>query len=85
MNQPLHWIGDRLNSDFLRDHDLQSDRFLIFGLALVLMMILRPGGLFPSRQRAAELRPDDEDITVQEQQSMYDVRQENEPSAGERA
>ncbi|MDQ3693237.1 MAG: hypothetical protein M3464_06385 [Chloroflexota bacterium] len=85
LNAPLHWIGDRLNLDFLREHDLQSDRFLIFGLALVLMMILRPGGLFPSRQRAAEMRPEDQDITVQEQQAMYDVRQDDEPSAGERA
>ena len=30
-------------------------RVFLFGLALVLMMIFRPQGLFPSRQRAAEL------------------------------
>ncbi|HWC11822.1 MAG TPA: hypothetical protein VG455_11425, partial [Acidimicrobiales bacterium] len=30
-------------------------RVLLFGLALVLMMIFRPQGLLPSRQRAAEL------------------------------
>lgn len=83
LNKPLHWIGDRLNVPFLQNHDLQSDRFLIFGLALVLLMILRPGGLFPNRERAAEMTPEDEDITMQEQQTMYDVRQENEPSAGE--
>jgi branched-chain amino acid transport system permease protein len=85
LNAPLHWLGETLNIPFLAEHDLQSDRFLIFGLALVLMMILRPGGLFPSRQRAAEMAPDDEDVTDQEQQTMYDVRQENEPAAGERA
>jgi hypothetical protein len=83
LNKPLHWIGDRLNLQFLQTHDLQSDRFLIFGLALVLLMILRPGGLFPSKERAAEMSPDDEDVTNQEQQTMYDVREENEPSAGE--
>ncbi|MFN2590598.1 MAG: branched-chain amino acid ABC transporter permease, partial [Actinomycetota bacterium] len=31
-------------------------RFLIFGLALVIVMVLRPQGLIPSRRRAAELR-----------------------------
>jgi branched-chain amino acid transport system permease protein len=30
-------------------------RFFLFGIALVLMMIFRPQGLIPSRQRAAEL------------------------------
>jgi hypothetical protein len=40
---------------------------------LVLMMLLRPGGLFPSKQRAAELQPDADDIVVQEQQDLFDV------------
>ena len=31
-------------------------RFLLFGLALVVVMIIRPQGLIPSRRRAAELR-----------------------------
>ena len=31
-------------------------RFLLFGLALVVVMILRPQGIVPSRRRAAELR-----------------------------
>jgi len=31
-------------------------RFMLFGLALVVVMILRPQGLIPSRRRAAELR-----------------------------
>ena len=84
LNRPLHWLGDRLNLSVLSEHDLQSDRFLIFGLALVLMMVLRPGGLFPSRQRAAELAPEDEDISDQERQTLYDARAENEPVAGER-
>jgi branched-chain amino acid transport system permease protein len=33
-------------------------RFLFFGLVLVLMMILRPQGLIPSKRRAAELKGD---------------------------
>jgi hypothetical protein len=30
-------------------------QFLLYGVALVLMMLLRPEGLFPSKRRAAEL------------------------------
>jgi branched-chain amino acid transport system ATP-binding protein len=35
--------------------DITEYRVLLFGLALVVMMIFRPQGLVPSRQRAAEL------------------------------
>jgi branched-chain amino acid transport system permease protein len=35
--------------------DVTEYRFFLFGLALVIMMIFRPQGLLPSRQRAAEL------------------------------
>ena len=34
---------------------LQDGRLLVFGLALVVVMVLRPQGLIPSRRRAAEL------------------------------
>jgi hypothetical protein len=39
------------------------------------MMLLRPGGLFPSKQRAAEMQPEAEDISLQEQQDLFDVLQ----------
>ncbi|HYJ13281.1 MAG TPA: branched-chain amino acid ABC transporter permease [Thermomicrobiales bacterium] len=76
---PLAWLGD-----FLANHNLNSDRFLIFGLALVLLMLLRPGGLFPSKQRAAELQGDQEgmDPDLDENDSLYDVRHENVPFQG---
>jgi branched-chain amino acid transport system permease protein len=35
--------------------DISEYRFFLFGVVLVLMMIFRPQGLIPSRQRAAEL------------------------------
>jgi branched-chain amino acid transport system permease protein len=35
--------------------DITQYRFFLFGLSLVLMMIFRPQGLLPTRQRAAEL------------------------------
>lgn len=85
LNELLHWIGDRTGLTFLQAHDVTQDRFLIFGLALVLMMLLRPGGIFPSSQRQAEMEPTDPDITHAENQQMYDVRAENEPALGERA
>ena len=39
--------------------DLSSSKFLIYGLALVSMMLIRPEGVFPSRQRQAELHSEE--------------------------
>ena len=78
LNTPLHWLGDLLGWEFLQTHSLAQDRFLIFGLALVLIMLLRPGGLFPSERRRAEMQPDDEDISMQEHQRLYDLQAEQE-------
>jgi branched-chain amino acid transport system permease protein len=46
---------------------------LVFGLALVLVMIFRPAGLLPSVRRRQELTADDT-VLQQEQASLYDVR-----------
>jgi branched-chain amino acid transport system permease protein len=51
----LHTVGGWTGLGFLQTADLSSSKFLIYGLALVLMMLLRPEGIFPSRQRQAEL------------------------------
>lgn len=66
LNTPLHAVGEQFQGgplgwlgDFMVEHNVTQDRFLIFGLALVLIMILRPGGLFPSRRRAAEMAGDE--------------------------
>lgn len=85
LNGPVHWLGNHLNVGFLADHDVTQDRLLVFGLAIVLMMVLRPGGLFPSARRKAEMAPEDADITAAEQEDLYDVRVENEAALGERA
>ena len=59
--EALRYVGDLQRLLFNRvlvDHaDL---RMLLFGLALVLMMIFRPAGLWPSKQRQRELVKDDE-------------------------
>ncbi|CAA9547565.1 MAG: Branched-chain amino acid transport system permease protein LivM [uncultured Thermomicrobiales bacterium] len=85
MRDPIQRLGEAVGWDALAGHDITQDRLLVFGLALVLMMLLRPGGLFPNAQRRAELTPEDEDITVAETQTLYDLRAENEPALGERA
>ena len=85
LTKPLNRFGELIGNEFLSNHALSNDRYLVFGLALVLMMLLRPGGLFPSAQRRAEMIPEDNDISMAENQTLYDVRSENEPALGERA
>jgi branched-chain amino acid transport system permease protein len=48
-------LGQQTGIALLTHVDLANSKLLLFGLALVLMMLLRPQGLFPSAQRAAEL------------------------------
>lgn len=81
LNGPMNWLGDQLTwgpveplGNFLSNHSLTSDRFLIFGLALVLIMILRPGGLFPSARRAAEMTGDDDNFDYDETEANQTVR-----------
>jgi len=45
-------------SDLLLQVDLSQYKYLIFGVALVVLMLTRPEGIFPNRQRAAELHAD---------------------------
>lgn len=53
--------------------DPESLRMLLFGLALIVVMLVRPSGLWPSTQRRRELSDDDEDVVKQEQESVYDA------------
>jgi branched-chain amino acid transport system permease protein len=41
---------------FLASIDLVNAKLMLFGLALVILMLIRPEGIFPSAQRRAELR-----------------------------
>ncbi|CAN5383396.1 ABC transporter ATP-binding protein [soil metagenome] len=54
LNDPINWVGEKLSLSGLAEHDLSRDRFLVFGLALVIMMLLRPAGLLPDRRRKQE-------------------------------
>ncbi len=51
--------------------DPESLRMLLFGLALVVVMLVRPAGLWPSTQRRRELSDDDDDVVKQELESVY--------------
>ncbi len=48
-------------------------RMLIFGIALILIMLYRPAGLLPSRRRARELQPEG-DVVRQAQESLHDAQ-----------
>lgn len=52
--------------------DPESLRMLMFGLALILVMLWRPAGLWPSKQHRRELAPD-EAVALQEQETVYDA------------
>jgi len=59
MNTWVHAIGDAVGSAALSNVDLPRYNFFIFGVILVLMMLLRPEGIIPNRQRQEELHDDD--------------------------
>ena len=54
----LRGIGSALGIPVLATIDLSTSRLLIFGAALVILMLVRPEGLFPSARRRAELHRD---------------------------
>jgi branched-chain amino acid transport system permease protein len=75
----LHGLGTILNlplvSPALAAIDLSQYKFGIFGLALVILMLTRPEGIFPSRQRAVELKgdaADDEPIDQLGEEALID-------------
>jgi branched-chain amino acid transport system permease protein len=58
----LHQVGASVNvpviSNVLMSVDLSQWKYGIFGAALVILMLTRPEGIFPNRQRAVELHGD---------------------------
>jgi hypothetical protein len=46
---------DVVRIPILTDINFVQYQFLLYGIALVLMMLFRPEGLFPERRRAREL------------------------------
>jgi len=52
----LNTFFQELHVPILQDVNFVQYQFLLYGLALVLMMLFRPEGLFPSQRRKRELR-----------------------------
>jgi branched-chain amino acid transport system permease protein len=63
----ISYIPDRLRgiNDPLFHTDLFQFRFLIFGMAIILIMIFRPQGIIPSRRRAMELKDRAKEVAPQ--------------------
>ncbi len=71
--EALRYLGELQQLLFARVLVDPADlRMLLFGVALVLVMIFRPAGLLPSRQRRRELIVEPT-VLAQEQASVYDV------------
>jgi branched-chain amino acid transport system permease protein len=71
----VHGIGAAINNQDLQFMDVSRSRLLLFGVALVLMMIVRPEGLFPSARVRAELHAaeEGEGAVEQERAVLVDV------------
>lgn len=63
-----HSFGTDLHNDFLLNLDVTKASSLIFGSALVIMMLVRPEGLLPSARRKAELHAADASGATADQQ-----------------
>ena len=76
ISDTLKGIGAAFQIDVLRAADVSRARSLIFGVALVSMMLLRPEGLFPSARRKMELHAADEDETeaAQARATLFETR-----------
>jgi branched-chain amino acid transport system permease protein len=80
--------------------ELSNWRYFIFGAALVILMLVRPEGLLPSRRAKAELHPEEgtieadvqdeepalepTDEATRDRQTLYDVRELGESPEEER-
>ncbi|HET8568374.1 MAG TPA: branched-chain amino acid ABC transporter permease [Candidatus Limnocylindria bacterium] len=72
----LQTIGDATNIELLRQADVNRARSLILGLALVILMLVRPEGLFPSARRKMELHAAEESEVeaAQQRSTLYETQ-----------
>jgi branched-chain amino acid transport system permease protein len=63
----ISYIPDRLRgiSDPVFHTDLYEYRFALFGIVIIVIMLLRPQGLIPSRRRAMELKDREKEVAPQ--------------------
>jgi branched-chain amino acid transport system permease protein len=55
VNPPVQSIGNATGIELLRDFNLVTFNYLIFGIVLAVMMVRRPEGLFPVEHAKAEM------------------------------
>ncbi|MDA3935688.1 MAG: branched-chain amino acid ABC transporter permease [Actinomycetota bacterium] len=73
------WLPDAVGADFLPgvqtalQQDFDRYRMLIFGLAIVLMVIFRPEGLLPNKLWRREVHEDDPRDQANTRQHMFDA------------
>ncbi len=60
MLKQLNILFDNIQVPFLSDINFIDYQYLLYGIALVAMMLLRPEGLFPSRRRRRELHTEED-------------------------
>jgi len=58
----ISYIPDRLRGISVGGTDLYEYRFAMFGVIIIVIMILRPQGLIPSRRRAMELKDREKEV-----------------------
>jgi branched-chain amino acid transport system permease protein len=58
----ISYIPDRLRGISFGGTDLYEYRFAMFGVVIIIIMILRPQGLIPSRRRAMELKDREKEV-----------------------
>jgi branched-chain amino acid transport system permease protein len=70
----LRGLGSAFDIDFLRQADITRLRTLIYGTALVVLMLVRPEGILPSARRKMELHAADEDEgeAAQSRESLFE-------------
>jgi branched-chain amino acid transport system permease protein len=61
-NEWVHAIGNAISSPLLSNADLTRYNYFLFGVLLVAMMLLRPEGIIPNRQRQEELHEEEESV-----------------------
>ncbi len=61
----LNTFFETLQVPILQDINFVQYQFLLYGLALVIMMLFRPEGLFPSQRRKRELHTQSGDLEAQ--------------------
>ena len=70
----LRTLGSTFDIAFLREADISRARTLIYGTALVALMLVRPEGILPSARRKMELHAaeEDEGEAAQQRETLFE-------------